>query len=400
MKPFSFSRTPELLAGPGSFDELFTRMESESPTDIALLSGAGWFPGSKFHIAVEEYASGGGRVRHFTVKGEPSPSLIDSISAELKPDPPSLVLAVGGGSVLDTGKAVAAMLRADDGGSIEEFLEGVGTRPPPPARAPLFAVPTTAGTGSEATKNAVVTRVGSYKKSLRHDAYVPDVAVLDPVLQLSCPPAVTAASGLDAITQLVEAFVSTGATPLSDALCREGLAAAGSSFARVVDRPDDVEARFGMAYAAYLSGIALANAGLGIVHGLASPLGSLVAAPHGALCAALVGPAVRLVAEKLAATDGREARASLARYAEAARILLRATDPAVAEACDADASARLADALSEWRVATRLRSLDSLGYRSAMLDTVARSASPKNTPCRLDSSDVAAILEAARREEG
>jgi len=221
-------------------------------------------------------AAEGLSLRRYPVSGEPSPEVVDRIAASLEAD---VVVAIGGGSAIDAGKAVAAM--AEEGGSIVDYLEEVGTKPPTGRRRFLVAVPTTAGTGSEATANAVISRVGAsgFKKSLRHEGYIPDIALIDPELALDCPPAVTAASGLDAITQLLEGFVSTGGNPLTDALGRSGLATAGRSFSRAVHEGDLI-ARSAMAYAAYLSGVILAIAGLGIVHGIASPLGGAYPVPH------------------------------------------------------------------------------------------------------------------------
>lgn len=213
------------------------------------------------------------------------------------------VLAVGGGAVLDCGKAAAAML--SNGGPLIDYLEGVGSgRQVTVAPVSLIAVPTTAGTGSEVTKNAVISGP-DYKKSLRSPLMIPRVALVDPELTLSMPPEVTASCGMDALTQLIEAYLSRGASPLTDGLALQGIAAAGRSGAllRAVQQGDDAGAREQMALASLLGGITLANAGLGAVHGFASPLGALFPIPHGVACAALLPQVVRANLEASRGTE-------------------------------------------------------------------------------------------------
>ncbi len=197
-----------------------------------------------------------------------------------------LVLAVGGGSVLDCGKAAAAMLT--NPGSLVDYLEGdgLGLSIDVPPR-PMIAVPTTAGTGSEVTKNAVISGSG-YKKSVRSDQMIPDVALIDPDLLAGAPREVIASCGLDALTQLVESYLSVGATPFTDGLALRGIRASGRSLQRCWEDSGDAEAREGTALASLLGGVCLANAGLGAVHGFASPVGALFPIGHGACCAALL----------------------------------------------------------------------------------------------------------------
>jgi alcohol dehydrogenase class IV len=174
--------------------------------------------------------------------------------------------------------------------SVEEFLEGVGNIEHPGTKLPFFAVPTTSGTGSEATRNAVISKTGlnGFKKSLRHDNLVPDVALVDPELTLSCPSEITAACGMDCFTQLTEAYLSDKSGPMTDALAFEGLKAIGNSLKNSYLNGDNLEARSGMSFAALASGICLANAGLGTVHGFASSIGGMFDIPHGVVCARLM----------------------------------------------------------------------------------------------------------------
>jgi alcohol dehydrogenase class IV len=249
--------------------------------------------------------------------GEPSPELVDEAVSAFRDQAVSVVLAVGGGSVVDAGKAISAMLPC--GGSVRSFLEGVGDREHSGEKLPLIAVPTTAGTGSEATKNAVLSRVGAdgFKRSLRHDHFVPDLAVIDPELALSCPPETTAACGMDALCQLLEAYVSTQASAMTDSLSLGGLRCAAEGLVPASTKgAKDVEARASMAYASFISGIALANAGLGVIHGFAAPIGGFFPIPHGVVCGSLLAPAVKVTIEKLR-NGGPEHAPALEKYAAA-----------------------------------------------------------------------------------
>jgi alcohol dehydrogenase class IV len=331
--------------------------------------------------------AGGISYRDYRSHGEPSPEFVDATAEELRSDPPDAVVAIGGGSVIDAGKAVAAMLAED--GSVVEYLEGVGTRSPSGDKIPFVAAPTTSGTGSEATKNAVISSVGpnGYKKSLRHDNYVPDMAFVDPALIRSCPPSVTAASGMDAITQLLEAYVSANSSALTDALAESGLGAAGQSFKRAVEHGDeDLEARAGMAYAAYLSGVTLANAGLGVVHGIASPVGARYPAPHGVVCGTLIGEATKL---SVAWLRQRGAAAALAKYARAAELLTGTPFADTDEACDA-----LVELLSAWTDQLAIPRLGEYGVVGADAPEIARASGIKNSPAHLSEDDLVRLIQA------
>jgi alcohol dehydrogenase class IV len=236
----------------------------------------------------EGLASKGVEYTLFETSGEPDVPSVERGARFAGETGCDLVVGLGGGSALDAAKAVAAL--AANAGGAAAYMEVVGHGRPlenPPL--PVVAVPTTAGTGAEVTRNAVVLdRTHSYKASIRSPHLYPRVAVVDPALARSLPPEVTASTGLDALTQLLEAFVSIRATPLSDALAREGLRRAARSIHRVHAAPQDLDARTDMALASLLSGMALANAGLGAVHGFASPLGGRYPVPHGVACAALL----------------------------------------------------------------------------------------------------------------
>ena len=252
-----------------------------------------------------------------------------------------LVVAIGGGSALDAGKAVAALLT--NPGDPLDYLEVIGqARPLQHPSAPLVALPTTAGTGSEVTRNAVLlSREHKVKASMRSPFMLPAVAIIDPELTYDLPAAVTASTGLDALTQVIEPYVSLRANPMTDALCREGMTRAARSLRRACEDGKNASAREDMCVASLMGGLALANAGLGAVHGFAAALGGMFSAPHGALCARLLGP---VIDANLVALRQREPDSPLiARFEDMSHIL---TGDRSAGAKDAAAwVCELADAL-------------------------------------------------------
>ena len=230
-----------------------------------------------------------------------------------------VVIGIGGGSVLDTGKVLAAMLT--NKGELIDYLEVIGAARPLERRsAPYIAIPTTAGTGAEVTRNAVLASPEHHVKvSMRHPFMLPLLAVVDPELTHTMPPAITACTGLDAFTQLLEAYVSLQSNPLTDGICREGLQRAARSLRRAYDDGNDAAAREDMCLASLFGGLALANAKLGAVHGFAGPLGGMFKAAHGALCARLL-PYV-MEANIIALQSRAPESPALIRYADVARIL-------------------------------------------------------------------------------
>ena len=224
----------------------------------------------------------------FAVEGEPTVDLIARGVQQAREEQCDVVIAMGGGSVIDAGKAIAALLT--NPGEVMDYLEvvGKGNALQNPA-APFIAVPTTAGTGTEVTRNAVLAvPARQVKVSLRSPFLLPRLAVVDPELTHGLPPAITARTGLDALTQLIEAYVSIRANPVTDGFCVQGIPLAARSLRRAFHQGNEPEARRDMSLAALFSGLALANAGLGVVHGFAAPLGGRFPAPHGAVCAAIL----------------------------------------------------------------------------------------------------------------
>lgn len=299
-----------------------------------------------------------------------------------------LVISFGGGSAIDAGKAIAAL--ATNSGEPLDYLEIIGqARPLERAPLPFIAVPTTAGTGAEGTRNAVLgSPEHGVKASLRSPLMLPKAAVVDPDLTLNLPPAITASTGLDALTQLIEPYVSNRANSLTDLFCIEGMKRVSASLVRAWLNGDDHPARESMSFASLLGGLALANAGLGVVHGFAAPLGAMLNAPHGALCAAVLphGIAVNIQALRHRA-PGHDA---LRKYREAARILTGDSAAAPEEAVDWIA------ALSQQLSIAPLRA-HGLEHRQipALVEKAAKANSMKSNPIPLTERELIEIAERA-----
>jgi alcohol dehydrogenase class IV len=318
MFSFEFATANRIIFGAGKLNELSKHIEGNVKR-LLLVSG---YSSDAIPRVREILSTSNILLAEFQVHGEPTVSVIRAgVSAARDCD---MVIGLGGGSVLDTGKAIAALVT--NPGDMFDYLEVIGKgQPLLKAPLPYVAIPTTAGTGSEATRNAVIESPDqNVKVSLRSPAMLPRVALVDPELTYNLPPDVTASSGLDALTQLIEPFVSVKANPLTDTICREGMVHAAYSLRRAYEDGTDIEARQGMSLASLFGGMALANAALGAVHGFAGPLGGMLHAPHGALCARLL-PCV--MEANIKALETRQPdHPVIARYAEIARILTGETE--------------------------------------------------------------------------
>lgn len=323
---FQFSTAQQIVFGPAAAAEAGRLAASVGQRAFVVLGRTTRRAGDLF----EQLTSQGITCHSFHVTGEPTVEMAQAAATSAREAGSEVVIAFGGGSVIDTGKVVAAMLR--NKGELLDYLEVVGRgKPLAHPAAPHIAVPTTAGTGAEVTRNAVLSvPEHKVKVSMRGLFLLPRWALVDPLLTHSMPPELTASTGLDALTQLVEAFVSNQANPLTDGICREGLRRAGRSLARAFADGSDAPAREDMALASLFSGLALANAKLGAVHGFAGPLGGLTSAPHGAICGKLL-PFV-MEANVRALQERAPDCPALARFDEVARIL---TENSAARACDA-----------------------------------------------------------------
>ncbi len=290
---FSIARLPRIEFGAGSIRKLPV-IAAQYGKRLLIVTGAASFTSSVAgeNLFRELQATGfSWEIRR--VSEEPSPQWVDATVAELQGGHFDAVIGIGGGSPLDAAKAVAGLLKP--GNSVMDHLEGVGPELPYQGPStPFIAVPTTAGTGSEATKNAVLSVSGKFKKSFRDDRLVAEYAVVDPELLATCPPAQIAANGMDAFTQLMESYVSTRSNPLTDALALSGMEAVRDSLLALYENPADSAAQARMAYASLLSGLCLAQTGLGSVHGIVAPLGAFHPIGHGVGCGMLVTEATRL----------------------------------------------------------------------------------------------------------
>ncbi len=375
---FTFATAGRLVVGAGAAEGVAEVVASFGPGVLVVAGGS----------ADVDALAGAGDVDVVRHRGEPTVDDVRAVVARARELRPDVVVGWGGGSVVDTAKAVAVLAPSD--GDVLDHLEVVGAgRPLPRPALPVVAVPTTAGTGAEVTANAPV-RVPErgVKVSLRGPTLLPTVAVVDPVLTLGCPPGVTASSGADALTQCLEAFTTPQATPLTDPLAREGLRRAARSLVRARTHGDDLDARTDMSLAALLSGMALANARLGAVHGLAAALGGRLGAPHGAVCAAVL--AATTDANVRALRRGDPDGEGLRRYAEAAAVLT-GRPGARAE----DAVAWLGDTVE----ALGTRGLGDLGLDDADVADVARDAlaasSTRGNPVVLTGDEMEDVLRAS-----
>lgn len=381
---FEFATAGRVIFGRGSWNQLPDLARSLGRSALLVLGRAGRL-GESLSARLE---ADGVRTSSFHVGEEPTTRIIGEATELARGKACDLVIAAGGGSVLDTGKAVAALLA--NPGDLMDYLEVVGggkplTRP----GVPCIAVPTTAGTGTEVTRNSVLgVPEKRVKVSLRGPYLLPRVALIDPELTLSLPPEMTAYGGLDALTQLIEPLVSNAANPLTDGLCREGLKRAARSLRVAFHEGTNLAAREDMCIAALFSGMALANARLGAVHGFAGVLGGTTGHPHGAICARLL-PFV--MEANIRALDGdQRADSPRERYDEVARIL---TGDPVAQAVDGVEWVRtLCD---EFRIPPLGRSGLTVADLDSIIPASRRASSMKGNPVEHSEQTLRKILERA-----
>ncbi|MHC4458426.1 MAG: iron-containing alcohol dehydrogenase [Planctomycetota bacterium] len=312
---FEFATTTRIIFGPGAIKEV--------PSIASRMGGRAFVVvGRTLKRAqplLEKLKEQGLEYEIFNVPGEPTTDLALEALQRIRRAKFQFVIGIGGGSVLDTGKVIAALIT--NPGHLTDYLEIIGKgRQISQAPVPYIAIPTTSGTGAEVTRNAVLADVEhQVKVSMRSPLMLPNLAVVDPVLTYSMPPDITASTGLDALTQLMEAYVSNKANPLTDGICREGLQRAGQSLWKAYKHGSNRNAREDMSLASLFGGLALANAKLGAVHGFAGPLGGIFSAPHGFICGRLL-PFVMEINVKSLRSRAPDPEA-LARYDEVARIM-------------------------------------------------------------------------------
>jgi alcohol dehydrogenase len=388
--PFTFARMPTTHFGPGKLAAL-PAIAAGFGKHALLITGASSLKAGGHEGRVHQgLADAGIRFETLVIDSEPSTDFIDGTCARLRGRGFDVVIGIGGGSVIDGAKTISAML--PHGNSVLDHLEDVGRNVPHSGvKIPYVAVPTTSGTGGEMTKNAVISMVGpqGYKKSLRHDNLIPDAVIVDPELMITCPPKITAACGMDAFTQLLEPYLSPNASPLTDALALSGLEKIRDNLIPACTHGGgDLDVRGGMAYASMLSGVALANAGLGIVHGLASPIGGFFPIPHGVVCGTLVAEATGANIAALRKRGGNPA--GLPKYAKVGALF--GGDGAKSEAWNCDF---LVDKLREWTAALDLPRLGAYGIAAGDFDRIADKTSNRHNPVKLERDEIRALL--ARR---
>jgi alcohol dehydrogenase class IV len=380
---FDFATATQIAFGRGRFEEL-PRHVAALGRRVLLVTGS-----SPERTAARERLCGHGlEVAGFRLEAEPTTAAVRegvTVARDLRVE---VIVGIGGGSVLDGAKAIAALLTNQ--GDPLDYLEVVGAgRALRNVSAPFVAVPTTAGTGSEVTRNAVLSAPEhAVKVSLRGATMLPRLALVDPELTLSLPPALTASTGLDALTQLIEPLVSHRANPVTDGLCRDGVARAARSLRKACEDGTDIDAREDMSLASLFGGLALANAGLGAVHGLAGPLGGELGAPHGALCARLLP---HVMSANTAALRSRLPESpALERLAEVARLLTGRPD-----ASPEDGAAWVAELC-------QTLSIPGLGQHGlcaagipAVIPKARAASSMKGNPIDLTDAELAGILQRA-----
>lgn len=387
---FSISRLPRIEFGSGTFDLILNEVRQHGNSVLLVTGAISFFKTPQWQQLHQEFKTHKIIYETVNINGEPSPDVIDDVVATYRKHNFSVVLGIGGGSALDAAKAIAGLLCVED--SVMDYLEGVGPEKKYTGPAlPFIAVPTTAGTGSEATKNAVLSRQGKngFKKSFRDEKLVADVAIVDPDLLATCPREVIAANGMDALTQLIESYVSIKANRFIDSLVIEALACARDGLLTLFQSGgSDATARENMAYASLVSGISLAQNGLGSVHGLASPLGAFYPIPHGLVCGTLVAAATEI---NIHAMLSREPdNPALERYAQIADILVNNRHDNLEGAWHT-----LIKLLHQWTEALDLKKLSHFGLASTDLDHVvahSRGSSMKTNPIVLTDEEIRAVM--------
>lgn len=381
---FEFATSNRIIFGPGALDEIGSLASAFGRRPLVV---TGRDPARAARLN-ERLAHSGLTATSCSVAHEPTTADITRLAALAREAKCDHVIGFGGGAALDAAKAIAALStnRAD----LCDYLEVIGrARPLEQPGLPCIAIPTTAGTGSEVTRNAVLaSTTHRVKVSLRSAHMLPRLAVIDPTLTYSLPPEVTATTGLDALTQLIEPYTSARANPMTDALCVDGIRRAARSLRRAVEKGSDAAAREDMALASLFGGLALANAGLGAVHGFAGPIGGMFPAPHGAVCAALLP----LVMEaNLSALRAREPQHPiLARYDEVAR-LLTGNGHAVA----ADGVRWVSSLVTDLAIpALRTHGITHTDF-APIVEASAKASSMKANPIVLNAGELSGILERA-----
>jgi len=381
---FEFATSARIIFGAGTLQELGP-LAKKFGQKAFLVTGQG---GANPDRMIDLLKAQGVECVQFPVSGEPTVDLVRQGIEQARSHGCELVIGFGGGSVVDTGKAISALLT--NVGDLFDYLEVIGKgQSLTKEAAPFIAIPTTAGTGAEVTRNAVLASPQHHVKvSLRSPLMLPKIALVDPELTHTLPPEVTASTGMDAMTQLIEPYVSIRANPLTDGFCRKGIQKAAGSLRRAYREGSDRSAREAMAAASLLGGLALANAGLGAAHGFASPIGGMFDAPHGAVCARLLAPVMHVNVQALQERDDQNP--VLDRYREIAVLLTGDT------AASVETGIAWVEELCEDLKIPRLGSYGITGEDLPVLvENGKQASSMQANPIRLTGEELAEILEMA-----
>jgi alcohol dehydrogenase len=386
MQPFNFSKVPPIYFGRGKIKLLPDIIHKFNADRVLLVTGKYSLQNSGTLSLIEELLN---QViwERIICEHEPTTHFIDNCCLEHRGKSYQLVIGIGGGSVIDAGKAISAMLPHNN--SIFDHLEGVGQGiPHSGVKIPYLAIPTTSGTGGEVTKNAVISEIGEngYKKSLRHDNLIPDAVIVDGNLLTSCPTFVTASCGMDALTQLLEPYLSPIASPLTDAIAFSGIEKIVESLLPVCgEEAQNPALREKMAYGALMSGIALANAGLGIVHGLASPLGGFFPIPHGVICGTLMAQAVKTNWEAIQHRD--RDNYAIAKMAKVGKLLTSTKGKDEAYYIET-----LIQTLMEWTDHLKIPKLGGYGVKTEHIAKIVAKTNNRYNPIELTPQEIENLL--------
>ncbi len=381
---FEIATATRIIFGPGTLREI-AAVAKEFGGTVLVVTGR---ESKRAQPLLESLGAHSIKTSVFGVTGEPSIKTIEEGVTQARREKCDWVVGFGGGSALDAGKAIAAMLTND--GELFDYLEVIGrgknlTKPP----APFVAIPTTAGTGSEVTRNAVLASPEHrVKVSLRSPLMLPRIALVDPELTHDLPPAITASTGLDALTQVIEPYVCSRANPMVDAVCVEGIQRAARSLRKAFANGHDPAAREDMSVASLFGGFALANAGLGAVHGFAGPIGGMFPAPHGAICAALLP---QVMATNVRALSQRQPASNpLARFEHVARLV---TGRPQATATDGIEWVR--ELVRDLQIPPLRQYGIARGHVADLVEKATHASSMKANPIVLTREELAATLEGA-----
>ena len=387
---FTFQKTPKIFFGSKSLNYLTTILKEKKVDNALMITGHNSLKRSgKLDIITSLIKESNAKPCWIKTVEEPTVDFIDAIVKEFRNKNFDVIISIGGGSSIDTGKAISAMLLCND--SIINYLDGVGTKKHDGRKIPFIAIPTTAGTGSEATNNAVIRKKGvdGFKRSLRHNNFIPDFAIVDPELTLTQPKDVSTFAGLDALTQLIEAFVSTKASAMTDALNYSGLKDFYDNLVKVcTNDPNNINARSCLSYGALISGITLTNAGLGIVHGFASEIGGPYNISHGVICGSLLLAATKANIDTLK-SDTNKNLYYLKKYATIGQLInMDKTMPTYIDSCN-----YLVDKLSELTEILKIPKLSTFGISKDAIPEIVKRVGQKNNPVKLTNLALENILK-------